>query len=168
MYREIQSGAVAKSYMRKGILICEEMLKYFPIYEEAVSHIWLVQLLHSKFSFTWEKLIFFFITEASALIYRPSFRENKPKTLVLYDWKRAYWACFRENWVYKFGHWTICLPIGSQTLTWTIVNFLDLRGGGGKNVPVSTAGLSILNNGIFWQEAKTKRLISQWGGLDSL
>jgi hypothetical protein len=19
-------------------------------------------------------------------------------------WKRAFWACFRENWVYKFGH----------------------------------------------------------------
>ena len=31
--------AVAKSYMRKGFLIYEEMRKYFPIYEEAVSHI---------------------------------------------------------------------------------------------------------------------------------
>jgi hypothetical protein len=29
-------GAVAKSYMRKGFLIYEEMRKYFPIYEEAV------------------------------------------------------------------------------------------------------------------------------------
>jgi hypothetical protein len=38
IYKEIQSGAVAKSYMRKG-LIYEEMRKYFPIYEEAVSHI---------------------------------------------------------------------------------------------------------------------------------
>jgi hypothetical protein len=38
IYREIQSGAVAKSY-RKGFLIYEEMGKYFPIYEEAVSHI---------------------------------------------------------------------------------------------------------------------------------
>jgi hypothetical protein len=41
-YREIQSGAagaVAKSYMRKGFLIYEEMPKYFPIYKEAVSHI---------------------------------------------------------------------------------------------------------------------------------
>ncbi len=36
--------------------------------------------------------------------YRPSIRENKLKTIVLYDWKRAFWACFRENWVYKFGH----------------------------------------------------------------
>ncbi len=34
--KEIQSGAVAKSYMREGFLIYEEMRKYFPIYEEAV------------------------------------------------------------------------------------------------------------------------------------
>jgi hypothetical protein len=39
MYKEIQCGAVAKSCMRKGYLIYEEMRKYFPIYEEAVSHI---------------------------------------------------------------------------------------------------------------------------------
>jgi SpoVK/Ycf46/Vps4 family AAA+-type ATPase len=41
IYKEIQSGAVAKSYMRKGFLIYEEMRKYFPIpvYEEVVSHI---------------------------------------------------------------------------------------------------------------------------------
>jgi hypothetical protein len=39
IYQEIQSGAVAKSYMRKGFLICEKMRKYFPIYEEAVSYI---------------------------------------------------------------------------------------------------------------------------------
>jgi hypothetical protein len=39
IYREIQSGAVAKSYIRNGFLIYEEMQKYFPIYEEAVSHI---------------------------------------------------------------------------------------------------------------------------------
>jgi hypothetical protein len=38
IYKEIQSGAVAKSYMRKGFLICEEMRKYLTIYEEAVSH----------------------------------------------------------------------------------------------------------------------------------
>jgi hypothetical protein len=39
IYKEIQSGAVAKSYMRKGFLIYEEMRKYFPIYEDAVRHI---------------------------------------------------------------------------------------------------------------------------------
>jgi hypothetical protein len=39
IYEEIQSGAVAKSYIRKGFLIYEEMRKNFPICEEAVSHI---------------------------------------------------------------------------------------------------------------------------------
>ncbi len=40
IYTEIQSGAVAKSYRgRVSYIIYEEMLKYFPIYEEAVSHI---------------------------------------------------------------------------------------------------------------------------------
>jgi hypothetical protein len=37
IYKEIQTGAVAKSYMRKGFLICEEMRKYLIIFEEAVS-----------------------------------------------------------------------------------------------------------------------------------
>jgi hypothetical protein len=31
IYKEIQSGAVAKSYMKKGFLIYEEMRKYFLI-----------------------------------------------------------------------------------------------------------------------------------------
>ncbi len=39
-----------------------------------------------------------------AWIYRPSFSENKPKTLVFNDWKRAFMACFRENRIYKFRH----------------------------------------------------------------
>ncbi len=34
-------GEVAKSYMRKGFLIYEEIRKYLVIYEEVVSHIWL-------------------------------------------------------------------------------------------------------------------------------
>ncbi len=37
IYKEIHSGAVAKSYMRKDFLIDEEMRKYFPIFEEAVT-----------------------------------------------------------------------------------------------------------------------------------
>jgi hypothetical protein len=36
IYKEILSGAVAKSCMRRGFLIYEEMRKYFTIYEEAV------------------------------------------------------------------------------------------------------------------------------------
>jgi hypothetical protein len=39
IYKEIQIGAVAKSYMRKGFLIYEEMRKFFPTYKEAVGHI---------------------------------------------------------------------------------------------------------------------------------
>ncbi len=39
IYKEIQMESDAKSYMRKGFLIYEEMRKYFTIYEEAVSHI---------------------------------------------------------------------------------------------------------------------------------
>jgi hypothetical protein len=31
IFKEIQSGAVAKSYMRKGFLTYEEMPKYFPM-----------------------------------------------------------------------------------------------------------------------------------------
>ncbi len=48
-----------------------------------------------------------FMPKTGARNYRPRFRENKPKTLVFYDWKRAFWACFREYWVYKFGHGSI-------------------------------------------------------------
>jgi hypothetical protein len=39
IYKEIQNGAVAKSYMRNGFLIYEEMRKYLIISEEAVSHV---------------------------------------------------------------------------------------------------------------------------------
>jgi hypothetical protein len=38
IYKEIQNGGVAKSYMIKGFLIYKEMHKYLTIYEEAVSH----------------------------------------------------------------------------------------------------------------------------------
>jgi hypothetical protein len=37
--KEMQMGAVAKSYMRTGFLMYEEMRKYLTIYEEVVSHI---------------------------------------------------------------------------------------------------------------------------------
>jgi hypothetical protein len=36
IYKKIQNGAVAKSVMRKGFLIYEEMRKYLTIYEKAV------------------------------------------------------------------------------------------------------------------------------------
>jgi hypothetical protein len=39
LFKVIQKGAVAKSYMRKGFLIYEEIRRYLVIYQEAVSHI---------------------------------------------------------------------------------------------------------------------------------
>ncbi len=45
---------VAKSYLRKGFLILEEMRKYFRIYEEAL------QVLHFLFPHIWEKIDFRF------------------------------------------------------------------------------------------------------------
>jgi hypothetical protein len=39
IYKEIQMGLGAKSYMRKGLPNHEEMRKFFPIREEADSHI---------------------------------------------------------------------------------------------------------------------------------
>ena len=45
-------------------------------------------------------VIGFSFNETCARIYRPSFHENKPKTPVFSHRKRAFWACFGENWVY--------------------------------------------------------------------
>ncbi len=55
---------------------------------------------HPKSELGWLQNLQFY-----ARIYRPSFREKKPKTLVFSHRKRAFWACFHENWVYKFGNW---------------------------------------------------------------
>jgi hypothetical protein len=40
----------------------------------------------------------------SARIYRPCFRKKQAQNARFQSFKRAFWACFRENWVYKFGH----------------------------------------------------------------
>ncbi len=50
--------------MRKGFLIYEEMRKYFPIYEEAVSHIWLCNCSTLSFPIYDENFIFFFSSAA--------------------------------------------------------------------------------------------------------
>ncbi len=39
IYKKIQMGSVSKSYMRKGLLIYEEMRKYLTKNEETISHI---------------------------------------------------------------------------------------------------------------------------------
>jgi hypothetical protein len=62
IFKEIQSGAVEKWYMRKGFLIDEEMRKYFTIYEKAVSHIWLCNCSIVNFLIYEVNLILFFIS----------------------------------------------------------------------------------------------------------
>ncbi len=61
-YKEIQNGEVAKSHMRKSFLIYEEMRKFFPIFEEAVRHIWLCNFSILNFLTYEENLILFFIS----------------------------------------------------------------------------------------------------------
>ncbi len=68
MYKEIQLGAVAKSYLRKGFLKYEEMRKYLTTYEEAVNHIWLCNRSHLNFLIYEENFIFFFISAAPEFI----------------------------------------------------------------------------------------------------
>ncbi len=55
-------GAVAKSYMRKGFLIYEEMCKYLGKYKEAVSHIGLCNRFLLYFLIYEENFFFFFIS----------------------------------------------------------------------------------------------------------
>jgi hypothetical protein len=47
----------------------------------------------------------------------PRFRENKPKTLVFSHWKRAFWACFRKNCVFNFGHLSLWLLLATCLLS---------------------------------------------------
>ncbi len=61
--KEIQLGAVAKSYMRKGFLIYNEMCKYSVINEEDVSHILLCNRSLVDFLIYEENVVFFFISE---------------------------------------------------------------------------------------------------------
>jgi hypothetical protein len=67
IYKKIQMGAVAKSYMRKVFLIYEEMLKYLFIFKEAVSldfstaPFWISLFIYE------ENLVFFFIRAPFAL-----------------------------------------------------------------------------------------------------
>ncbi len=56
-------GAVAKSYMRKGFLIYDEMRKYLVINEEDVSHICLCNRSLVDFFIYEKNEVFFFISE---------------------------------------------------------------------------------------------------------
>ncbi len=65
----------------------------------------------------WETLSNNFLISAkpSARIYRPAFSWNKPKMLVFSHWKRAFWACFRENLVY-IGHRNVSVFLSEKIL----------------------------------------------------
>ncbi len=60
IYKEIHMGAVAKSDMRKGFLIYEEVRKYIPKNEDAVSHTCNRSL--QDFLIYEENFVFFFIS----------------------------------------------------------------------------------------------------------
>ncbi len=62
IYKEIQMGAVEKSYIRRGFLIYEEMSKYLVIFEEAISHIRLCNRSSLDFLINEENLICLFIS----------------------------------------------------------------------------------------------------------
>ncbi len=75
IYKEIQTGAVAKSYMRKGFLIYEEMRKYIPISKEAVSHIWLCNCSILNFHIFEENFLSFLsvqVLEFRNILYLPN------------------------------------------------------------------------------------------------
>jgi hypothetical protein len=62
IFKEIQNGAVAKSYMTNGLLIYGEIFAHFLIYEEALPHIWLSTCSTLNFLIYEENLIFFLIS----------------------------------------------------------------------------------------------------------
>jgi hypothetical protein len=60
-------GSGAKSFIRKGFLIYEEMRKYLVIYTEAVSHNWLSTRSLLNFFIYEEKFLFFFVSAAAEI-----------------------------------------------------------------------------------------------------
>ncbi len=70
--KEIQSGAVAKSYMTNSLLIYGEIFAHFPIYEEALPHIWLCNCFTLNFLIYEDNFIFFFINVWKQ--WNPSYR----------------------------------------------------------------------------------------------
>ncbi len=61
-YKEIQNGAVAKSYITNGLLIYGEMFPHFLIYWETLPHIWLCNCSTLNFLIYGEKIDFLFIS----------------------------------------------------------------------------------------------------------
>jgi hypothetical protein len=78
IYKKIQMGAVAKSYMKKGFQIYEEMQKYLVIYDKAVSHKRLCNRSLLDFLIFKENSILFFIS--CGLVHRDHWHLYVQKT----------------------------------------------------------------------------------------
>ncbi len=76
IYSEIQSGAVAKSYMTNGLLIYDLIFSHFLIYKKALPHIWLCN--RSTQNFTIFKEILFYFLSVYALASTVSYRVYFP------------------------------------------------------------------------------------------
>ena len=93
IYKETQSGEFAKSYMRKGFLIYEEMRKYFPIHEEALGHI---LLCNCSIHFWWGKIFFsFFFSAAGPRRCWASPPNPKPLTRTFSVQQNSPCSCFK-------------------------------------------------------------------------
>jgi hypothetical protein len=99
IYTGIQSGAVAKSYMRTGFLIYEEMRKYFPIYDEAVCHI-----DFATAPFLYMRKIWFSLLTVRNLYFSLWY---SLLNIFLYTDKYIYWWIFAENCVCLFCFFVI-------------------------------------------------------------
>ncbi len=101
MYKEIQMGLVAKSYMRRRFLLYKEMRKYLVIYEKAVSQMWLCNRFHLNFLIYEKNFLFFSIsvcrqndmkmvlepspTALNDLSHRPCWFLGKSNITILHD-----------------------------------------------------------------------------------
>ncbi len=115
IYKEIQSGAVAKSYMRKGFLLYEEQRKNFPIYEEAVSHIRLCYCSILNFLIYEENLIFFL--SVYSISQSRLFKNKKEKRILILNLKTLLQLYLRIDdegepwsWLYDLLHGAPHLP----------------------------------------------------------
>jgi hypothetical protein len=84
--------------------------------------------------------------QAGGRIYRPCFRENKPKTLVFNDLKRAFWAFFPENCVYKFGHGKNL--VFTRTFLWMLS---EKKRSGSKFSEITVFLKTILPGWVIWK-----------------
>jgi len=101
-------------------------------------------------------------TDSCARIYRPCFRENKLKTLVFHYWKRAFLACFHENWAYKFGHWKYRRSLTMSYKGYRGPNFLAVVWFGSTLTPSPVSMLDRRNTGRLRKSDKLQK--EEWGG----